>query len=206
MRSPGKTIAASTLSLTIVTLLLVIPSQATATITRPGSAAVSAQGSQIVVAFQGVKSTKAPIICAVQIYGPNDFDRREQVTLDRTGGYTYRSANLGNGEYNIFPTCEDADQDASEYPAKKLILPGTTTPPKPPTNPWNTAWDTAQKTAQFALCLGGFGFIAAPIVVGFYFFGPSGAINAAKEWFRLIGPVGAGVGKSCLQSVLGIKL
>lgn len=64
----------------------------------------------------------------------------------------------------------------------------------------------ASKTAQFAGCLGGFGFVAVPIVTGFMFGGPAGAVSAAKAWIPRLGPVGTGVAKWCMSSVLGVKM
>ncbi|WP_196813059.1 hypothetical protein [Gordonia alkanivorans] len=64
----------------------------------------------------------------------------------------------------------------------------------------------AGDTARFAGCLGGFGVAAAPIVIGFTFGGPSGAISAAKAWIPRLGPVGAGVMKWCMQAIFGIRM
>ena len=64
----------------------------------------------------------------------------------------------------------------------------------------------AKETARFAGCLGGFGFVATPIVVGFFFGGPGGAVAAAKGWIPRLGPVGTTVLKWCMRSVLGVRM
>jgi hypothetical protein len=66
--------------------------------------------------------------------------------------------------------------------------------------------DWAAQTARFAGCLGGFGVAAGPIVVGFMFGGPGGAVNAAKAWFPKLGPVGTNTLKWCMRSVLGVRV
>lgn len=66
--------------------------------------------------------------------------------------------------------------------------------------------DWAAQTARFAGCLGGFGVAAGPIVAGFMFGGPSGAIGAAKAWFPRLGPVGTNTAKWCMRSVLGVRV
>jgi hypothetical protein len=68
----------------------------------------------------------------------------------------------------------------------------------------NNNW--AADTAKFAGCLGGFGFVAAPVVVGFMFGGPGGAVSAARAWIPRLGPVGAGILKWCMASVLGVRM
>ncbi|WGJ88025.1 hypothetical protein [Gordonia sp. SMJS1] len=73
----------------------------------------------------------------------------------------------------------------------------------------SVAGDTARfagDTARFAGCLGGFGVAAAPIVIGFTFGGPSGAISAAKAWIPRLGAVGAGVMKWCMQAIFGLRM
>ncbi|BCN51602.1 hypothetical protein [Prescottella equi] len=66
--------------------------------------------------------------------------------------------------------------------------------------------NVAAQTARFAGCLGGFGFVAAPIVAGFMFGGPGGAISAAKAWLPRLGPVGGGIMKWCMQAILGVRM
>ncbi|WP_280504643.1 hypothetical protein [Nocardia farcinica] len=75
---------------------------------------------------------------------------------------------------------------------------------RPEVTPVKRNW--AADTAIFAGCLGGFGFVAAPIVAGFMFGGPGGAVAAAKAWIPRLGPVGGGILKWCMASVLGIRM
>lgn len=70
----------------------------------------------------------------------------------------------------------------------------------------NKAATVAKETARFAGCLGGFGFVATPIVVGFVFGGPPGAVAAAKGWIPRLGIVGTTVLKWCMRSVLGVRM
>lgn len=71
-------------------------------------------------------------------------------------------------------------------------------------SPARTGW--AGNTARFAGCLGGIGFVATPIVAGFMFGGPSGAVAAAKVWIPRLGPAGTGILRWCMQSVLGVRM
>lgn len=71
-------------------------------------------------------------------------------------------------------------------------------------SPARTGW--AGDTARFAGCLGGVGFVATPIVAGFMFGGPGGAVAAAKVWIPRLGPVGTGILRWCMQSVLGVRM
>src|SRR3954465_9968619 len=61
-------------------------------------------------------------------------------------------------------------------------------------------------TGQFAFCLGGFGFVAAPIVAGWMFGGPTGAANAAKAWFPRLGNAGDATLKSCMWSIFHVRV
>ncbi|WP_396908240.1 hypothetical protein [Mycolicibacterium sp.] len=77
-------------------------------------------------------------------------------------------------------------------------------PAAPVLAPAPTGW--AADTGQFAFCLGGFGFVAAPIVAGFMFGGPNGAANAAKAWFPRLGPAGDATLKSCMWSIFHVRV
>lgn len=66
--------------------------------------------------------------------------------------------------------------------------------------------DWAAQTARFAGCLGGFGVAAVPIVVGFMFGGPGGAVNAAKAWFPRVGPAGSQTIKWCMRSIFNVRM
>lgn len=61
-------------------------------------------------------------------------------------------------------------------------------------------------TAQFAACLGGFGFVAAPVVAGFMFGGPGGAASAARAWFPRLGPAGDATLKNCMWSIFHVRV
>lgn len=61
-------------------------------------------------------------------------------------------------------------------------------------------------TGQFAFCLGGFGVAAVPVVTAFFFYGPIAAGKAAKEWFPRLGPIGTSTLKSCMWSVLHVRV
>ena len=80
----------------------------------------------------------------------------------------------------------------------------TQLPAAPIVAPPPTGW--LGDTGQFAFCLGGFGFVAAPIVAGWMFGGPGGAANAAKAWFPKLGPAGDATLKSCMWSVLHVRV
>lgn len=66
--------------------------------------------------------------------------------------------------------------------------------------------DWAAQTARFAGCLGGFGFAAGPIVAGFMFGGPNGAVSAAKAWFPRLGPAGSQTLKWCMRSIFNVRM
>lgn len=63
-----------------------------------------------------------------------------------------------------------------------------------------------EDTGQFAFCLGGFGVAAGPIVTGFFFGGPGGAVKAAQKWIPKLGPVGGATVKSCMWSIFRIRV
>lgn len=89
---------------------------------------------------------------------------------------------------------------APVVPQSPAVVISTDMPMVPLKNDW------AAQTARFAGCLGGFGVAAGPIVVGFMFGGPGGAVNAAKAWFPRLGPVGTNTLKWCMRSVLGVRV
>ncbi|MGQ9411156.1 hypothetical protein [Mycolicibacterium gilvum] len=72
--------------------------------------------------------------------------------------------------------------------------------------PMDAFGDAMRDTGQFVVCLGGFGFAAAPVVAGAMFGGPAGAAKAAKEWFPKLGPAGDQTMKSCMWSIFHIKV
>ncbi|MGV9834312.1 hypothetical protein ACWDUL_08965 [Nocardia niigatensis] len=62
--------------------------------------------------------------------------------------------------------------------------------------------DWAKRTAEFAGCLGGFGFVAAPIIVAYAAGGGGAAWAVMKSLAGRLGPVGGAILNWCYDSVL----
>lgn len=103
---------------------------------------------------------------------------------------------------------QQIDTTQPDAPAATLVQAARADLPTAPENPLlvDAKGNVLADTAKFAGCLGGFGFVAAPIVAGFMFGGPGGAVSAARAWIPRLGPVGGGILKWCMASVLGIRV
>ena len=103
---------------------------------------------------------------------------------------------------------QQIDNTQPDAPAATLVQAARADLPTATENPLlvDAKGNVLADTAKFAGCLGGFGFVAAPIVAGFMFGGPGGAVSAARAWIPRLGPVGGGILKWCMASVLGIRV
>ena len=167
-------------------------SKPTATVTS----AISATGTSITYSISKMKSDQFPVRCTVRTLDASTGNSADGgvVSVTNANTFRYQTKTIPPTSYTGEVTCTDTGGDSTTYKTPKLTRKITGT-------------ESALKSVQFAGCLGGFAVAAVPVVIGFTFGGPAGAIAAARQWLPVIAPYGGSdVLKACMESVLNVTL